>query len=96
MLHVVIVTRPFSVSSVALLALSQMAHYMRTCSLAMASRVHVHINSIRHFSFQKGASEKSSMAGFYPTVRHESVDSEKDREGLGCDLGQGHGHCLMG
>ncbi len=35
----------------------------------------------------------SSAADFYPTVkaalRHESVDSEEDREGLGCDLGQG-------
>ncbi len=35
----------------------------------------------------------SSAADFYPTVkaalRQESADSEKDREGLGCDLGQG-------
>ncbi len=36
----------------------------------------------------------SSSADFYPTVkaalRHESADSEEDREGLGCHLGQGH------
>ncbi len=35
----------------------------------------------------------SSTADLYPTVkaalRHESVDSEEDREGLGCHLGQG-------
>ncbi len=34
-------------------------------------------------------------ADFYPTVkaalRHESADSEEDREGLGCRFGQGHG-----
>ncbi len=36
---------------------------------------------------------ESSTADFYPTVkaalRHESADSEKKREGLGCHLGQG-------
>ncbi len=37
--------------------------------------------------------EVSSAADFYPTVKaawcHESVDSEKDRRGSGCRLGQG-------
>ncbi len=33
------------------------------------------------------------LTDFYPTVkaalRHESADSEEDRKGLGCHLGQG-------
>ncbi len=37
--------------------------------------------------------EVSSAADFYPKVKaawcHESVDSEKDRRGSGCRLGQG-------
>ncbi len=59
---------------------------------------------IPHFSIQKGARKRyvpsictsagaSSAADFYLTVkaalRHESADSEEDREGLGDHLGQG-------
>ncbi len=43
--------------------------------------------------FCRACTGASSAADFYPTVkaalRHESADSEEDREGLGCHLGQG-------
>lgn len=46
-----------------------------------------------HFCW--ACTEASSSANFYLTVRvalrHESVDSEEERDGLGCHLGQGLG-----
>ncbi len=43
--------------------------------------------------FCQACTGASSAADFYPTVKaalhHESVDSDKDRKGLGCHLGQG-------
>ncbi len=44
-------------------------------------------------NFCRGCTGARSTADFYPTVkaalRHESADTEEDREGLGCHLGQG-------
>ncbi len=44
--------------------------------------------------FCRARTRASSPADFYLTVkaalRHENADSEEDREGLGCHLGQGH------
>ncbi len=43
--------------------------------------------------FCRARTGASCSVDFYPTVnaaiRHESADSEEDREGLGCHLGQG-------
>ncbi len=47
--------------------------------------------------FCRARTGASSAADFYPTVkaalRHESTDSEEDREGLGCHLGRGRKSC---
>ncbi len=44
-------------------------------------------------NFCRGCTGARSTADFYPTVKaalhHESADTEEDREGLGCHLGQG-------
>ncbi len=51
--------------------------------------VHPLFPSSRHSAYHRG----ELAADFYPTVkaalRHESADSEEDRKGLGCHLGQG-------
>ncbi len=43
--------------------------------------------------FCRSSTGASTTADFYPTVNavlhHEGVDSEEDREGLGCHLGRG-------
>ncbi len=66
------------------------------CPLSPRDRRVSHSSFLRSEGSSQAPSIRTSAestADFYPTVkaalRHKSADSEEDREGLGCHLGQG-------